>query len=275
MYEFPPGTVPWTPPFTARSRERRLGAGARGGGGRAGGGRAHGRLVVVGLRAIQLVVARDSRRTATVLTWPPFPGGGGGLGLGWGMAEFLLHPGGTSPGAAPRRPVRAAGERAHAVPRRQAVAREKLTRVRPPGHRRRGARTPGGLLRATTRGGGHGCRPAESARQLARRRPRRRSGESAHEEIREATHRLGWSVVLDFVGSDETLGLAARSVRILQPLFGQSSGWVLARAPRVLLPALPYEVTSPDDAHYGGSAPSSSRFSKAPGHTAGACCMRK
>ena len=44
------------------------------------------------------------------------------------------------------------------------------------------------------------------------------AGQSAPEQVREATHGLGADVVLDFVGSEETLRLAAQSARMMADL---------------------------------------------------------
>jgi propanol-preferring alcohol dehydrogenase len=99
------------------------------------------------------------------------------------------------------------------------------------------------VLRATTGARVIAVDSRESARQLARRSGADlvvAPGESAHEEIREATHGLGADVVLDFVGSDETLGLAARSVRMLGDLtiVGLGAGTL-----PVSFFGIPYEVS--------------------------------
>jgi propanol-preferring alcohol dehydrogenase len=226
MYEFPPGTVPWTPPFTLGHENagwvQELGAGVD--------------ELEVG-QPVAVVGAwgcgRCSRCRAGFETYcdrpdlAPVPGGGGGLGLDGGMAEFLLVPAARHLVPLPDGldPVRAAPltdaglTPYHAVRR----SREKLA----PGAVALVIGV-GGLghlgiqvLRATTGARVIAVDSRESARQLARRSGADlviAPGGSAHEEIREATHGLGADVVLDFVGSDETLGLAARSVRMLGDL---------------------------------------------------------
>lgn len=226
MYEFPPGTVPWTPPFTLGHENagwvHELGEGVD--------------ELEVG-QPVAVVGAwgcgRCSRCRAGLETYcerpdlAPVPGGGGGLGLDGGMAEFLLVPAARHLVPLPDGldPVRAAPltdaglTPYHAVRR----SREKLT----PGAVALVIGV-GGLghlgiqvLRATTGARVIAVDSRESARQLARSSGADlviAPGESAHEEIREATHGLGADVVLDFVGSDDTLGFAARSVRMLGDL---------------------------------------------------------
>ena len=275
MYEFPPGTVPWTPPFTLGHENagwvQELGGGVDG--------------LEVG-QPVAVVGAwgcgRCSRCRAGFETYcdrpdlAPVPGGGGGLGLDGGMAEFLLVPAARHLVSLPDGldPVRAAPltdaglTPYHAVRR----SREKLT----PGAAALVIGV-GGLghlgiqvLRATTGARVIAVDSRESARQLARRSGADlvvAPGESAHEEIREATHGLGADVVLDFVGSDETLGLAARSVRMLGDLtiVGLGAGTL-----PVSFFGIPYEVSV--QTTYWATAPSSSRFSTWP---RAACCMRR
>jgi len=248
MYEFPPGTVPWSPPFTLGHENagwvHELGEG------------------VVELERGQPVAVvgawgcgRCSRCRAGLETYcdrpdlAPVPGGGGGLGLDGGMAEFLLVPAarhlvplpdGLDPGHAA--PLTDAGLTPYHAVRR---SREKLT----PGAVALVIGV-GGLghlgiqvLRATTGARVIAVDSRESARALAKRSGADlviAAGESAHEEIREATGGLGADVVLDFVGSEETLALAAQSTRMLGDLtiVGLGGGTV-----PVSFFGIPYEVS--------------------------------
>jgi len=220
------GTLPWAPPFTLGHENagwvHQLGDGVR----RPEVGQP---VAVVGAWGC----GRCGRCRAGFETYcdrpdlAPVPGGGGGLGLDGGMAEFLLVPAarhlvplpdGLDPMHAA--PLTDAGLTPYHAVRR---SREKLT----PGAVALVIGV-GGLghlgiqvLRATTGARVIAIDSRESARELAKRSGADlvvAAGESAHEEVREATGGLGADVVLDFVGSDETLRLAAQSARMLADL---------------------------------------------------------
>jgi propanol-preferring alcohol dehydrogenase len=258
MYEFPPGTVPWSPPFTLGHENagwvHEVGEGVR--------------ELEVG-QPVAVVGAwgcgRCSRCRVGYETYcdrpdlAPVPGGGGGLGLDGGMAEFLLVPSARHLVPLPDGldPVRAAPltdaglTPYHAVRR----SREKLT----PGAVALVIGV-GGLghlgiqvLRATTGARVIAVDSRESARELAKRSGADlviAAGESASEEVREATHGLGADVVLDFVGSEETLRLAAQSARMMADLtiVGLGGGTL-----PVSFFGIPYEV-SVQTAYWGNRA---------------------
>ncbi len=154
----------------------------------------------------------------------PVPGGGGGLGLDGGMADYLLVPAarhlvalpdGLDPAQAA--PLTDAGLTPyHAVRRSQDKLGPTSTAV---------VIGVGGLghlavqvLRATSAARIVAVDPRESARDLAMACGADLAlapDEDLVDEIREATGGLGADVVLDFVGSDETLAASAGCARPL------------------------------------------------------------
>ena len=154
----------------------------------------------------------------------PVPGGGGGLGLDGGMAEYLLVPAarhlvplpdGIDPVDAA--PLTDAGLTPyHAVRRSNAKLGPGSTAL---------VFGVGGLghlglqiLKATTAARVIAVDPRESARDLAKScgadlvlAP----GEELADQVRDATGGRGADVVLDFVGSDETLAVSAKSARMM------------------------------------------------------------
>jgi len=226
MHDFEGDQLPWSPPFTLGHENagwvHTLGAGVRD--------VEPGQPVaVVGawgcgscarcLDGLETYCERPDRA--------PVPGGGGGLGLDGGMAEYLLVPAarhlvplpdGLDPVDAA--PLTDAGLTPyHAVRRSQAKLGPDSTAL---------VFGVGGLghlglqiLKATSAARVHRDDPRESARDLARScgadlvlAP----GEGLAEQVREATGGRGADVVLDFVGSDETLAASAASVRMLGDL---------------------------------------------------------
>jgi len=157
----------------------------------------------------------------------PVPGGGGGLGLDGGMADYLLvHdarflvplPDGLDPVHAA--PVTDAGLTPyHAI-------RRSLHKLTPDATAL--VIGAGGLghmavqiLKATSSAAVVVVDPREAARDLAKRYGADivlAPGEGVVEAIREAAHGRGADLVLDFVGSDETLATAAASARQLGDL---------------------------------------------------------
>jgi alcohol dehydrogenase, propanol-preferring len=157
----------------------------------------------------------------------PVPGGGGGLGMDGGMAELLLVPAarhlvplpdGLDPVAAA--PLTDAGLTPyHAVRRSQAklgpVSTAVVIGVGGPGH------LAVQVLKATTAARVVAVDPRDSARAAALRGGADLAvapGPDAVAEIRELTGGLGADVVLDHVGSDDTLAMAAALVRTLGDL---------------------------------------------------------
>lgn len=248
MYDFEAGGLPWGPPFTLGHENagwvHTLGQGVTG--------LEPGQPVaVVGAwgcgtcpRCLEgLDTACDHPELA------PVPGGGGGLGLDGGMAEYMLvsH-------ARHLVPLPEALDPAHAAPLTDAGltpyhavrrSREKLTP----------AATAvvigvGGLghlavqiLRATTSVRIVAVDTRESARDLAKRSGADLAiapGEDAAAAIRDAAQGLGADVVLDFVGTDQTLQLAVDSARQLGDisLIGLGGGTL-----PVSFFSLPYEVS--------------------------------
>jgi propanol-preferring alcohol dehydrogenase len=152
----------------------------------------------------------------------PVPGGGGGLGLDGGMAEYLLVPDARHLVALPDGldPVHAAPLTDAALTPYHAVRRSwpKLTPTATAL-----AIGIGGLghlgvqvLRATTASRIIAVDARESARKLAERGGADlvlAPGADLVEQVRAATDGLGADVVLDFVGSDETLTTAAACAR--------------------------------------------------------------
>lgn len=223
MHEFEPGTLPWSPPFTLGHENagwvHTLGQD------------------VTGLEVGQAVAvvgawgcgtcARCAAGMETHCERPdlaPVPGGGGGLGLDGGMADYLLVP-----AARHLVPVPAGLEVVDAAPLTDAA----LT----PYHavrRSLGKLTPGTTAVVIGVGGlGHLAlqivKAISAARVIAidgRESARDQAtalgadvvldpGPDTASEIREACGGRGADVVLDFVGSDETLATAAACARPL------------------------------------------------------------
>ena len=226
MHEFEAGILPWAPPFTLGHENagwvHTLGLGVSG--------------FEVG-EPVAVVGAWGcgscERCLAGLETYcdrpdlAPVPGGGGGLGLDGGMAEYLLVP-------SARHLVRlpAGLDPVHAAPLTDAG----LT----PYHAVRRSREKlgptstavvigvGGLghlavqiLKATTAARVIAVDPRDTARDLGKRSGADlvlAPGDDAAAEIREASRGLGADVVIDCVGSDETLALAAAGLRQLGDL---------------------------------------------------------
>ena len=226
MNEFDAGVLPWNPPFTLGHENagwvHTLGAGVRG--------------LEVG-QPVAVVGAWGCGRCPRCLagletycdrpTEAPVPGGGGGLGLDGGMAEYMLVPSarhlvplpdGLEPVTAA--PLTDAGLTPYHAVRR---SREKLgpssTAV---------VIGVGGLghmavqvLRATTAARVVAVDVRAAGRDLAKRHGADLTiapGPDAATEIREFSHGYGADVVIDCVGSDETLALGAQSLRQLGDL---------------------------------------------------------
>ncbi len=226
MSEFTDGLLPWGPPFTLGHENagwvHAVGAGVRD--------LEPGQPVaVVGAwgcgtctrcRAGLETYCEHPERTAA-------PAGGGGLGLDGGMADYLLVPharhlvplpDGLDPAAAA--PLTdAALTPYHAVRRSQAKLGPGSVSV---------VIGVGGLghlavqvLKATTAALVVAVDPRESARDLAKRSGADvvvAPGPQAVAEVRAAGHGLGADVVLDMVGTDDTLALAAGVARQLSDL---------------------------------------------------------
>lgn len=221
MHEFEPGTLPWTPPFTLGHENagwvHTLGAG------------------VSGLEPGQPVAVVGAwgcgtceRCRAGLETYcerpdlAPVPSGGGGLGLDGGMADYLLVP-----GARHVVPLPEGLDPATAAPLTDAA----LT----PYHavRRSLAKLPPGATAVVIGVGGLGHLAIQVLRALTAARvvaidPRSAGlglaaeagadatltpGPAAAAEVRALTHGVGADLVLDFVGSDETLALGAQVAR--------------------------------------------------------------
>ncbi|MBL0748338.1 NAD(P)-dependent alcohol dehydrogenase [Nocardioides baculatus] len=248
MHEFEDGQLPWAPPFTLGHENagwvHTLGAG------------------VTGLEPGQPVAvvgawgcgtcARCRADLETYCDHPErtrAPGGGGGLGLDGGMADYLLVPDARHLVVLPD-----GLDPAHAAPLTDAA----LT----PYHavRRSWAKlTPGStavvigvgglghlgaqVLRATTAATVIAVDPRESARELAKRGGADlvlAPGADLAAQVREATGGTGADVVLDFVGSDDTLLAGAAMSRQLGDLtiVGLGGGTL-----PVSFFSLPYEVS--------------------------------
>lgn len=226
MHEFEPGALPWNPPFTLGHENagwvHTLGT------------------AVTGLEPGQPVAVVGAWGCGTcahclagVETYcerpdlAPVPSGGGGLGLDGGMAEFLLvhgarHlvtlPDGLDPATAA--PLTDAGLTPYHAVRRSLPKLSPGTTALVIG--------VGGLghlgvqiVRALTAARVVAVDPRPSALRLATEAGADAvltPGPEAAAEIREVTRGVGADVVLDFVGSDETLALGAQCVRQLGDL---------------------------------------------------------
>jgi propanol-preferring alcohol dehydrogenase len=226
MHEFGEGQLPWSPPFTLGHENagwvHTLGDG------------------VTGLEPGQPVAVVGAwgcgtceRCRADLETYCDHPertrapGGGGGLGLDGGMAEFLLVP-----DARHLVPLPDGLEPVHAAPLTDAALTPYHAVRRSWGKLGPGATAVvigvGGLghlgiqvLHATTAARIIAVDPRESARDLAKRSGADlvlAPGDALAATVREATGGIGADVVLDFVGSDETLLSAAAMVRQLGDL---------------------------------------------------------
>lgn len=226
MHEFQEGQLPWSPPFTLGHENagwvHTLGAGVDG--------LEPGQPVaVVGAWGCG-TCARCLADLETYCDHPErtsAPGGGGGLGRDGGMAEFLLVP-----GARHLVPLPDTLDPLHAAPLTDAAltpyhaVRRSWPKLRP------GTTAVvigiGGLghlgvqvLRATTAARVVAVDPRESARELAERSGADATlspGDSLVAEVRGLTGGLGADVVLDFVGSDDTLRSAAQMARQLSDI---------------------------------------------------------
>jgi propanol-preferring alcohol dehydrogenase len=223
MHEFGAGQLPWGPPFTLGHENagwvHTIGAGVRG--------LEPGQPVaVVGAWGCG-TCARCRADLETYCDHPertPAPGGGGGLGLDGGMAEYLLVPDARHLVVLPEGldPVHAAPLTDAALTPYHAIRRS-WSKLNP-------TSTAvvigvGGLghlgvqvLRATTPARVIAVDMRESSRDLARRSGADVAlppGPDLAGQVREATEGLGADVVLDFVGSDETLSAAAGMARHL------------------------------------------------------------
>ncbi|MFC4783821.1 NAD(P)-dependent alcohol dehydrogenase [Nocardioides sp. MAHUQ-72] len=223
MRDFEAGALPWAPPFTIGHENagwvHTLGAGVRD--------LEPGQPVaVVGawgcgtcarcLDGLETYCERPDRA--------PIPGGGGGLGLDGGMAEYLLVPAARHLVPLPDGvdPVDAAPMTDAALTPYHAVRRSNA-KLGPDGTAL--VIGVGGLghlgiqvLRATTAARVIAVDSRESARALATSCGADLAlapGEDLVEQVRDATGGRGADVVLDFVGSDETLAAGAASARQL------------------------------------------------------------
>ena len=248
MHDFEPGVLPWSPPFTLGHENagwvHTLGAGVQG--------LEPGQPVAVvgawGCGSCRHCLAGLETYCENPAA-APVPGGGGGLGLDGGMAEYLLVPSSRHlvPLPSDLDPVHAAPltdaglTPYHAIRR----SREKLGPTATAAVIGVGGLGHLGvqILRATTAARVVAIDPRESARDLAKRVGAdsvAAPGEEAVEAIREVSDGLGADVVLDFVGSDETLALAVAAARQLADItiVGIAGGTL-----PVSFFGLPYEVS--------------------------------
>lgn len=264
MSDFSEGQLPWGPPFTL-GHENAGWVHAVGQG-------------VVGLELGQAVAVVGAwgcgscpRCLAGLETYcdrpdlARVPGGGGGLGLDGGMAEYMLVP-----SARHLVPLPEGLDPAHAAPLTDAGltpyhavrrSREKLT----PGSTAVVIGVGGlghlgvQILRATTAARIIAVDTRDSARDLAKRCGADLTlapGAHLAAEIREATGGLGADVVLDFVGSDDTLAAAAACARQLADItIVGIAGGSLAMS----FSSVPYEVSI--QTTYWGNRGDSSRCS--------------
>ncbi|CAN5432979.1 NAD(P)-dependent alcohol dehydrogenase [soil metagenome] len=248
MHEFEPGLLPWSPPFTLGHENagwvHTLGAG------------------VLGFEPGQPVAvagpwgcgscARCQAGLETYCERPdlaPVAGGGGGLGLDGGMAEYLLVPQARHLVALPDGldPAQAAPLTDAALTPYHAVRRS-LGKLGPTSTALViGAGGLGHLgvqvLKALTSARVVVVDPRSGARALAIEAGADavlEPGPDTATHVRDLTHGVGADVVLDFVGSDDTLQLGAHSVRQLGDLTVVGiAGGSLAFS----FFALPYEVS--------------------------------
>ena len=248
MHDFEPGGLPWNPPFTLGHENagwvHTLGAGVTG--------VEPGQPVaVVGawgcgtcercLEGFETYCDRPDRA--------PVPGGGGGLGLDGGMAEYLLVPAarhlvplpdGIDPvGAAPL--TDAGLTPYHAIRRSERKLGPTATAV---------VIGVGGLghlgiqvLKATSSARVVAVDPRESARDLATRCGADHvlaPGAELAAQVRELTGGRGADVVVDMVGSEETLAAAAASAR---PLADVTIVGIAGGSLPVSFFGMPYEVS--------------------------------
>lgn len=248
MYDFAAGQLPWGPPFTLGHENAgwiyQLGAGVTS--------LAVGQPVAVYGAWGCGACPRCRLGAETYCENPaaaPVPGGGGGLGVDGGMAEYMLVPDARYLVPLPDRldPVHAAPltdaglTPYHAIRRSWPKLMPGSTAV---------AIGVGGLghvavqiLKATTAARIIAVDSRNEALELAERCGADlavAAGDGAADKIRTATNGRGADVVLDFVGSDETLALAAATVRTLGDLtIVGIAGGSLA----VSFFSLPYEVS--------------------------------
>lgn len=245
LHEFGAGSLPWQPPFTLGHESagwvHTLGAG------------------VTGLEPGQPVAvvgawgcgacARCLAGLETCCDHPELalaPGGGAGLGLDGGMAEYLLVP-----AARHLAPLPEALDPVHAAP----LTHAGLT----PYHAVRRSReklVPGStavvigvgglghlgvqILKATSAATVVAVDPRGNARDLAKRGGADvvlDVGSDTADAIREVTHGLGADVLLDFVGSVDTLAIAVHAARLLADitvvgLAGGTASMSLSGVPR-------------------------------------------
>ncbi|MGZ4442432.1 MAG: NAD(P)-dependent alcohol dehydrogenase [Nocardioidaceae bacterium] len=225
MHDFDAGTLPWEPPFTLGHENagwvHRCGSGVSVEPGQP--------VAVVGAWGCGQC-ARCLEGLETYCEQPmaaPVPGGGGGLGLDGGMADYLLVPSerhlvplpdGLTPVAAA--PLTDAGLTPyHAVrrslPKLTPDATAMVIGVGGLGH------LAVQILRAVCPAHIVAVDPRDEARQLAKVAGADHvlaPGEDLVAQVRETTRGRGVDVVLDFVGSDETLGTGAACARMLGDL---------------------------------------------------------
>ena len=226
MHEFEAGMLPWSPPFTLGHENagwvHTLGSGVTG--------FEPGQPVaVVGAWGCGSC-AHCQAGLETYCERPdlaPVPGGGGGLGLDGGMADYLLVPSARHLVALPDGldPVHAAPLTDAGLTPYHAVRRS-LPKLLPGST----ALVVGGgglghlgiqVLKALTAARVIVVDPRSSARDIALGSGADAAlapGPDTAAEVRELTRGVGADVVLDFVGSDETLQLGAQSVRQLGDL---------------------------------------------------------
>lgn len=248
MSDFDAGTLPWNPPFTLGHENagwvHDVGAGVRGF-------EAGQPVAVTGAWGC----GRCSRCRVGIENYcenpveAPVPGGGGGLGLDGGMADYLLVP-----DARLLVPLPDGLDPIHAAPITDAgltpyhAIRRSLHKLTPDATAV--VIGAGGLghmavqiLKAASPAAVVVIDPRESARGLATQYGADLAlapDEGVVDAIRQAAHGRGADLVLDFVGSDETLATAAASTRQLGDLtiVGIASGSL-----PVSFFTVPYEVS--------------------------------
>ena len=221
MHDFEAGTLPWDPPFTL-GHENAGWVHALGAGVEAWTWSNRSRSWERGAAAPAGHCPDGLETYCDRPDLAPVPGGGGGLGLDGGIGRIPAGarspPPGPDPGRARPDPGRSVDRRGphsyHAVDGLSTSWADRDCRR----HRRRRARAPGGADPS----GHHRCSRGRDRSPGLRARPRGpvrcRPGAAAGDlvaEIRDFTHGLGADVVIDCVGSDETLAAAAASARQL------------------------------------------------------------